>query len=150
MDSTGPGTVVVGVDVTRGSRSAIRLAAREARCRAARLIAVLAYSGDSALGAPGGRPLAVLRTPAQERAAAESALRHAVVDALGEEAERVDMRTVLGLAGRNLVDTARKANAELIVLASRGSTSMLLGTVSQYVLRRAACPVLMVPEDGPD
>ena len=46
----------------------------------------------------------------------------------------------------NLVDTARKLNAQLIVLAGRGSTSMLLGTVSQYVLRRAPCPVLVVPE----
>jgi nucleotide-binding universal stress UspA family protein len=143
-----PGTVVVGVDATRSSRSTIRLAAREARCRDARLMAVLAYSGDTALGAPGGRPLSTLRTPADDRAAAESALRDAVVDALGEEADRVDMRTVLGLAGRSLVDTARKASAELIVLASRGTTSMLLGTVSQYVLRRAPCPVLMVPENG--
>ena len=52
----------------------------------------------------------------------------------------------VGLAGRNLVDTARKVNAQLIVLAGRGSTSMLLGTVSQYVLRRAPCPVIVVPE----
>jgi nucleotide-binding universal stress UspA family protein len=37
-------------------------------------------------------------------------------------------------------------NAQLIVLAGRGSTSMLLGTVSQYVLRKAPCPVLVVPD----
>ncbi|HEV3067010.1 MAG TPA: universal stress protein [Streptosporangiaceae bacterium] len=43
---------------------------------------------------------------------------------------------------------ARKVNAQLIVLAGRGSTSMLLGTVSQYVLRKAPCPVLVVPEAG--
>ncbi|MBO0817978.1 MAG: universal stress protein, partial [Actinobacteria bacterium] len=81
-----------------------------------------------------------------ERLAAETALRDAVADALGDEAGRVELRTTLGLAGRNLVDTARKVNAQLIVLAGRGSTSMLLGTVSQYVLRRAPCPVLVVPE----
>ena len=61
---------------------------------------------------------------------------------------RVELRTALGLAGRNLVDTARRVNAQLIVLAGRGSTSMLLGTVSQYVLRKAPCPVLVVPEPG--
>jgi nucleotide-binding universal stress UspA family protein len=145
---TGPeqATVVVGVEGTSSSRAAIRLAAQEARCRDAALIAVMAYSGDRALGAPAARPLATLRAAADERVAAESALRDAVVDALGDEADRVELRTVLGLAGRNLVDVAGKVNAQLIVLAGRGSTSMLLGTVSQYVLRRAACPVLVVPE----
>jgi len=83
-----------------------------------------------------------------ERLVAESALRDAVIDALGEDADQVELRTALGLAGRNLVDTARRVNAQLIVLASRGSTSMLIGTVSQYVLRKAPCQVLVVPEAG--
>jgi nucleotide-binding universal stress UspA family protein len=55
-------------------------------------------------------------------------------------------RAAIRLAGRRLVETAQRLNAQLIVLASRGSTSMLLGTVSQYVLRKAPCPVLVVPE----
>jgi hypothetical protein len=41
-----------------------------------------------------------------------------------------------------------KACADLVVLACRGGVSMLPGTVSQYVLRRAPCPVLMIPEGG--
>lgn len=139
-----PRTVVVGVDEA-GSRKAIRLAAQEASYRDAPLIAVMAYSGDRAI-APAGRTAGSLRTAGEERLIAESALREAVVDALGEKADRVELHTVLGLAGRNLVDTARKVNAQLIVLAGRGSTSMLLGTVSQYVLRKAPCPVLVVPE----
>jgi len=138
-------TVVVGVEGGRGSRTAIKLAAEEARYRDAPLIAVMAYSGDRAM-APAGRPLPSLHTAGEERLVAESALRDAVVDALGEEADRVELRTVLGLAGRNLLDTARRVNAQLIVLAGRGSGSMLLGTVSQYVLRKAPCPVLVVPE----
>jgi nucleotide-binding universal stress UspA family protein len=71
-----------------------------------------------------------------------------VVAALGEQADGVELRPMLGLAGRNLVDLARRTGAQLIVLASRGSASMLMGTVSQYVLRRAPCPVLVVPERG--
>jgi len=138
-------TVVVGVEGGRGSRTAIKLAAQEARYRDAPLIAVMAYSGDRAM-APAGRPLPSFQTAGEERLVAESALRDAVVDALGEEADRVELRTVLGLAGRNLLDTARRVNAQLIVLAGRGSGSMLLGTVSQYVLRKAPCPVLVVPE----
>jgi nucleotide-binding universal stress UspA family protein len=136
----------VGVEGTGTSRATIQAAAQEARCRDATLIAVMAYSGERPLGAPAARPVATLRTTSDERLASETALRNAVAAALGDEADRVELRTALGLAGRNLVDTARKVNAQLIVLAGRGSTSMLLGTVSQYVLRRAPCPVLVVPE----
>ena len=137
--------IVVGVYGTARSRATIQAAAQEARCRDATLIAVMAYSSESPLGMA-ARPVATLAVASDERLAAETALRDAVADALGDEAGRVELRTALGLAGRNLVDTARKVNAQLIVLAGRGSTSMLLGTVSQYVLRRAPCPVLVVPE----
>jgi nucleotide-binding universal stress UspA family protein len=56
---------------------------------------------------------------------------------------------VAGTAGRQILETAREARAQLIVLATRGSVSLLLGTVSQYVLRRAPCPVLVVPPAAP-
>jgi nucleotide-binding universal stress UspA family protein len=142
-----PRTVVVGVEGGSGSRTAIKMAAQEARYRDAPLIAVMAYSGERAV-APAARPVATLRAAGEEWQVAESALRDAVVDALGDEADKVELRTALGLAGRNLIDTARRVNAQLIVLAGRGSASMLLGTVSQYVLRKAPCPVLVVPEAG--
>jgi nucleotide-binding universal stress UspA family protein len=146
-----PGTsaVVVGVDGSDCSREAIVLAAREARYRDARLIAVQAYSGEQTLAGPPGRPAETLRAPAEdERVHAESSLRDALREALGDLADGVEMRAVLGLAGRRIVETAHRVNAQLIVLATRGSTSMLLGTVSQYVLRKAPCPVLVVPS-GP-
>lgn len=138
--------IVVGVDGTGRHRTTIQAAAQEARSRDATLIAVMAYTSERPLGAPAARALATLPAATDGRVAAETALRDAVADALGDEADRVELRTALGLAGRNLVDTARRVNAQLIVLAGRGSTSMLLGTVSQYVLRRAPCPVLVVPE----
>jgi nucleotide-binding universal stress UspA family protein len=143
-------TVVVGVEGSGSSRTAIRLAAEEARYRGAELIAVMAYSGERALGAPAVRPVATLRTADDERIVAETALRDAVLDALGDQAGKVQLATVLGLAGRKLVDTAQRVNAQLIVLAGRGSASLLLGTVSQYVLRKAPCPVLVVPETAHD
>ena len=138
--------VIVGVDGTGSHRTTIRAAAQEARCRDATLIAVMAYSTERPLGTVAARPVTAVPVASDERLAAETALRDAVADALGDEAGRVELRPALGLAGRNLVDTARGVNAQLIVLAGRGSTSMLLGTVSQYVLRRAPCPVLVVPE----
>lgn len=141
----GAEAVLVGVDGTEASRAAIAMAAREARYRGAPLIAVQAYSGERPLGAPAARPLSVIRTAEDERMDAESSLREAVRAVLGDQAEAVELWAVLGLAGRKIVETAQKVNAQLIVLATRGSTSMLLGTVSQYVLRKAPCPVLVVP-----
>jgi nucleotide-binding universal stress UspA family protein len=137
--------VLVGVDGSDASRAAIELAAREARYREAPLIAVRAYSGERPLGAPAARPVATLRNAEDERVDAEASLRDAVREVLGDQADRVEVYAVLGLAGRKIVETAQKMNAQLIVLATQGSASLLLGTVSQYVLRKAPCPVLIVP-----
>jgi nucleotide-binding universal stress UspA family protein len=133
-------SVVVGVNGTAASGAAIRIAAQEARYRRVPLIAVMAYSVEHTLGAPAG-------ADADERRAAESSLRDVVTDALGKRAGRVELRVVAGIAGRQIVEVAREARAQLIVLATRGSMSLLLGTVSQYVLRKAPCPVLVVPAD---
>jgi nucleotide-binding universal stress UspA family protein len=143
-----PRTVVVGVEEPTGSREAIIAAAQEAGYREAVLIAVMAYSANSALGAPAARPLSTMHTADDDRLAAESALRDAVFDALGDRANKVELRTVAGLAGRNLVEVAREVNAQLLVLAERSGASSLLGTVSQYVLRKAPCPILVVPAAG--
>ena len=146
----GINAVVVGVDGSDCSRAAIVMAAREARYRDVPLIAVQAYSGERTLAGPAAQPALTLRTPADdERAHAESNLRDALRDALGDVADSVEVRALLGLAGRRIVETAHKVNAQLIVLATRGSTSLLLGTVSQYVLRKAPCPVLVVPAGSP-
>jgi nucleotide-binding universal stress UspA family protein len=146
----GANAVVLGVvDGAGGCRDAIVLAAREARYRNVPLIAVQAYSGERTLAGPSA-PASTLRAPADdERDHAESNVRGALRDALGDLADGVEVRALLGLAGRRIVETAHKVNAELIVLATRGSASMLMGTVSQYVLRKASCPVLVVPVGRP-
>jgi nucleotide-binding universal stress UspA family protein len=82
-----------------------------------------------------------------EQKLAESALRSAVREALGPEEETVEEHTVTGVPGRALANTARPVNAQLMVLATRGEhAARLLGAVSQYVLRNAPCPVLVVPQ----
>lgn len=145
-------TVVVGVDGSAGSRAAIRLAFTEARYRSAPLIAVMAYSQESALGAPAGRPLVTTRTADEQRAMTQQSLRQAVIDSLGDGTETVELRTESGMPGRVLVDVARGLTAQLMVLATRmeRAPSRLLGAVSQYVLRNAPCPVLVVPDASKD
>ena len=149
QDTPGP-AVLVGVDGSAASRAAIAAAAREAAYRSAPLIAIQAYSGEQLQRSerpPGASDLVSSGPDAEdERRATESCLRDAVRDVLGaERAARVQVQAVLGLAGRKIVETALQVNAELIVLAAHGSRSMLMGTVNQYVLRRAPCPVLVVP-----
>jgi nucleotide-binding universal stress UspA family protein len=140
-----PPIVVVGVKPAGRSRGAIRLAAKEACYRRGALLAIMAYKADRSLRAAAGRPLTVLHSADEERHIAESALRDAVVDALGAQAEQVALQAVPGIGGLILVDAARKLNAELVVLTGRDGVATVPGIVSSYVLRRAPCPVLVVP-----
>ena len=138
-------TVVVGVKQSPDSRAAIRLAAQEALYRDATLIAVMAYPAERGWS-PAVRPGAQRLTRDDDRSVAEDLLREAVSDALGDAADRVEHRVVAELPGRALVHAAQTVNAQLIVLAARRGIARVLGTVSQYVLRNAPCPVLTVPE----
>jgi len=140
-------TVVVGVDGSPGSYPAIRLARQEARYRGTNLLAVMACSPDTVLGAPAARPVSTPRTPGEQRETTEATLRQVIREALGELPADVQPRVVQGAPGRGLVETAQQAGAQLLVLSARGdrAVSRLLGTVSQHVLRNAPCPVLVVP-----
>jgi len=140
-------TVVVGVKRSSDTRAAIRLAAQEALYRDTTLIAVMAYPAERGWS-PAVRPGAERLTRADDRAIAEDLLREAVSDALGDAGERVEYRivAVADLAGRALVHVAQTEDAQLLVLAAREGIARVLGTVSQYVLRNAPCPVLSVPE----
>jgi nucleotide-binding universal stress UspA family protein len=138
-------TVVVGVKRSADSRAAIRLAAQEARYRDTGLIAVMAYPAERGWS-PAVKPGATSLTRADDRAVAEDLLRDAVSDALGDAGERVEHRVIADLPGRALVHAAETVNAQLVVLAARRGIAGVLGTVSQYVLRNAPCPVLTVPD----
>lgn len=142
-------TVIVVIDEPTVSRASIQLAEREAAWRGTKLLAVGTQTMQRTLAAPAGRPPAGLRTAADEHGSAQAWLRDAVADALGDAAADVELKVTPGLPGRVLVDTARERSAELIVLASRGSVSHLVGAMTQYVLRHAPCPVLLVPQRRP-
>jgi nucleotide-binding universal stress UspA family protein len=142
-------TVVVGVKQSPDSLAAIRLAAQEALYRDTTLIAVMAYPAERGWS-PAVKPGTTSLTRADDRAVADDLLREAVSDALGDAAERVEHRVVADLAGRALVHVAQTADAQLLVLAARQGIARVLGTVSQYVLRNAPCPVLTVPDADVD
>jgi nucleotide-binding universal stress UspA family protein len=139
-------TVVVGVDNSPASKTALLLAAQEARWRQAPLVAVSAY--EPPLGTVvGGYPAAAMHTEGEQKATAESELRATVDDTLGDRGIQADLRVSAGLAGRVIIEIARQTNAQLVVLASHPGRSVLPGTVSQYVLLKARCPVTIVPTE---
>jgi nucleotide-binding universal stress UspA family protein len=76
--------------------------------------------------------------------------RATVDDELGDQASQADLRISAGLAGRVIIDAARQTHAELVVLAARPGKPAMPGTVSQYVLLKARCPVTIVPGEGAD
>lgn len=52
-----------------------------------------------------------------------------------------------GAVGREIVSTARKVKADLVVVGTRGRTGLkrvFLGSTAEYVLRHSPCPVLTV------
>jgi nucleotide-binding universal stress UspA family protein len=140
-------TVVVGVDGSPDSHAAIRLARREALFRNSSLVAVMAYAAEGGvMSSRPVRPAGALNT-AEQRDITEATLSQVVRDALGEDATEVEIRVIQGVPGHALVQAAKEAEAQMVVLTARsdGAVSRLLGTVSQFVLRNAPCPVLVVP-----
>lgn len=72
------------------------------------------------------------------------------VEAIGLRARR---KIVVGAAADGIVTEAQEEQADLIVIGTRGRTGLghiLLGSVAQAVIRKAACPVLAVrvKQDG--
>jgi nucleotide-binding universal stress UspA family protein len=91
--------------------------------------------------------------PLEERAsAAELARVRDQVAASFEAAEaarvRVDVRVEVGAPARLILDCAEKVSADVIVIGTHGTGGfehLVLGSVTEKVLRKATCAVLTVP-----
>jgi nucleotide-binding universal stress UspA family protein len=91
-----------------------------------------------------------MHTKGEEQATAEAELRATVDHELRDEAGQAKVRVSAGLAGQVIIEAAGEAQAELIVLAAHPGRSVVPGTVSQYVLLKARCPVTIVPDESTD
>lgn len=140
--STGP--VVVGVDGRPDGVAALDFAFEDAERRGVPLVAVLAWQLDrwdfaSGIPMPGGDMRAAGRYHADrlQQALAGPAARHP-----GVEVEQVvECAPTAGALAQ------RSVGASLLVVGTRAHqeiTGLVLGSVSQAMMRRAACPVAVV------
>ena len=72
---------------------------------------------------------------------------------VGRRADDLKIREIVvtGQAYAAIVDCAEKERADLIVMSSHGRSGlsrMLIGSVTDKLLRGASCPVLVVPAGG--
>ena len=72
----------------------------------------------------------------------------ALVENTNWEGVEVDTTLQSGHPGQQICEYARDQDMDLIVISTHGSTGLthlLLGSVAEYVVRHAQCPVLVVP-----
>ncbi len=146
-------TVVVGVDGSPGSRTALVDAMRSAARRGARLRVVAVYE-------PPEWRMPTPTVPLPSRVEIEISLLEAVREMVsdvayelgGEHLRRpeIDVDVVPGAAAEVLVDAARGADELVVGHRGRGAVaSALLGSVGWGCVLHAPCPVRVVPEGRP-
>lgn len=146
------GTILVGVDGSPGSRTALRWAITEAALRGASIDALItwqtptyAYAGASVMP-----PIAELGEAAA--GALDDVITAEREGLTGAEAD-VEVRPVVveGPTAAHLIE--RSADADLLVVGSRGYggfRGLLLGSVSHQCASHAHCPVVVVPHRDDD
>ncbi|HSG78188.1 MAG TPA: universal stress protein [Acidimicrobiia bacterium] len=140
-------TVVVGVDDSDRSVTAVRTAARFASTLGGGLhVVFVSHIPATMLAVLAGVPSAADDLVAAQREAVWDKLR-AELDELTVSVETVDLE---GYPADELVRYAEEAGADLLVVGSRGRgdlASLVLGSTSHRVVNHAPCDVLVVRSD---
>jgi nucleotide-binding universal stress UspA family protein len=139
---SGSGRIVVGVDGSPHSEVALRWAIGQARLTGRQVDAVISWTMPVDYGIGTAGAIAAY----DWEGVATTTLKETVAQAVDpSDADRVSQRVVMGHPAKVLLDAA--ADADLLVVGSRGRggfKGMLLGSVSQHVVARAACPVVVI------
>lgn len=137
-----PGRIVVGVDGSLCSIDALKWAVHQSELTGAALDAVMSWEYPTQYGMEFGV------IDVDWEANARETLKTALHQAFGPEVGAINGRVLRGRPAEVLVTAA--AGADLLVVGSRGHgamASMLLGSVSEYVVAHAPCPVLVTRGD---
>jgi nucleotide-binding universal stress UspA family protein len=148
MTPTGNGQkIMVGLDGSPGSTSALGWAMREAPLRNASVEALFVWQTPSlAYSAPGFVPLSEGEMEDQGRRALERSL-----EALPEELDvKVYLRVNEGNPAEVLAKVANEPDVGLLVVGTRGHggvAGLLLGSVSHSLTHTSTKPLVIVPKD---
>ena len=139
--------IVVGVDGSDGGQAALRWALHEAAQRGGTVQAVTAWHWDGPTIAPrvDASPQVV-----RERAMDTLARQVGVATRATQGPPPLAVEAVAGDAATVLTRTA--ADADVLVLGSHGHSRLrhaVLGSVSEACIRRATCPVVVIPVPVP-
>jgi nucleotide-binding universal stress UspA family protein len=136
-DAGGPQKIVVGIDGSASSIDAFRWAVRQAQMTGSHLEAVMVWQYPRGVVPAGAEDF-----EAESRLALDSAIDGAFSGALPVEATKIVEQ---GEPAPTLI--RRSKDAALLVVGSRGRgqfVGMLIGSVSQYCVTHAQCPVVVL------
>jgi nucleotide-binding universal stress UspA family protein len=139
----GNGPVVVGVDGSPPSLTALAWAAEEASLKKLDLHVVVAWHMPLMLGMP--LPLPTGFDPLEPARDVLEQAQRAVADSYPDLVVKTHVEE--GPAARGLVRTAQAVGASLLVVGARGHgevAGLLMGSVSENVATHAKCPVVVV------
>jgi len=143
--SAGSTTIVVGVDGSPSSRAALRWAVRQAVLTDGTVDAVMAWHVPVSPYGYAWAPISVDEADHLEEDARRT-LDAAISEEVGPaDRQRVTARVINGHPAEVLLK--RAADAGLLVVGSRGHGTFadaLLGSVGQYCVHHAHCPVLIM------
>ena len=138
--------ILCAVDFSEASRPALRVAAEQARDAGAELVVAYAWTPPVYfVGEMVGLPASVL---ADMVGTAERELAAWKTEALGYGAAKVRTAFLHGAPWHEIVQLAKKEDADLIILGTHGRTGIrhaLIGSVAEKVVRHAPCATLVVP-----
>ncbi|MEU6264135.1 universal stress protein [Saccharopolyspora shandongensis] len=137
-------SIVVGVDGSPSSKDALRWAVHQAHRADGRIDAVMVWDTPALYDWP-------MRTAEQLDRATNEALRRIVRETADEaDLARISTHVARGHPAKALLEAAE--NADLLVVGRRGQgtfTHALLGSISQYCVNHAPCPVVVVRGEKP-
>jgi universal stress protein A len=140
--------VLCAVDLGKASMAAVRAASAFSRRYDARMTLFHAIpTGPPGMGFAGSEAGQVARETAERATAARGALLR-LVPFHAFARSRVERIVASGVPHRGILHAAAQASADLVVLGimpRTGLDEVLNGSTSRAILRRARCPVLLVP-----
>lgn len=140
-------TILVPVDFSDATAGVVREAVRLARAFAANILMIhIAAPEPEFVGYDAGPPS--VRTAVARDLVEEHRRMHELTASLDGQGVQVTALVFQGYPVEKILAEAEKWDADLIVMGAHGHGllhNLLVGSVTEGVLRKTACPVLVVP-----